>query len=132
MTLDEAQKAIEELRAQGETDETMLGTFYLMFQEDEISLDELSDLCQLIGYDLSEEFRNMSPEDQKTKGWEEVEDEDLDKEEIEDAKEYEPGEEKKSESEEEDKKPESESKKPESESKKDEDEETQARKLFGF
>ena len=92
MTLEEAKKAIEELKAQGETEESMLGTFYLMFQDDVISVDELGDLCQLIGYELTDEFRNMSPEDQKTKGYEEVEDEDTDlsKEEIEDAKEIEP------------------------------------------
>ena len=120
MTLEEAKKAINELKAQGETPESMLATFYLMFQEDEIDVDELGDLCELIGYELTDEFRKMSPEDQKTKGWEETDEaeEDLSKEEIEDAKEYEPGEDKKSESE--DKKSE------------DEDEKAQARKLFGF
>ena len=127
MTLEEAKKAINELKAQGETPESMLATFYLMFQEDEIDVDELGDLCELIGYELTDEFRKMSPEDQKTKGWEETDEaeEDLSKEEIEDAKEYEPGEDKKSETEAEDKK--SESKKDE-----DEDEKAQARKLFGF
>lgn len=119
MTLEEAKKAIEELKAQGENEKSMLGTFYLMFQDDVITVDELGDLCQLIGYELTDEFKNMSPEDQKTKGYEEVEDEetDLSKEEIDDAKELEPGEEN--------------SEKPENEDD-DEDEKEKAKKLFGF
>lgn len=122
MTLEEAKKAIEELKAQGETEESMLGTFYLMFQDDVITVEELGDLCQLIGYELTDEFKNMSPEDQKTKGYEEVEDEetDLSKEEIDDAKELEPGEEDSEKSE-----------KPENEGD-DEDEKEKAKKLFGF
>ena len=88
MTLKEAQHAIEELKAQGETEETMLATFYSMFIDDELTVEQLGDLCELIGYELTDEFRNMSPEDQKTKGWEETEEEDLSKEEIEDAKEW--------------------------------------------
>ena len=71
MTVKEALHAIETLRAQGETDESMLATFYAMFQDDVITIDELDDLCQLIGYELTDEFRNMSLEDQKTKGWSE-------------------------------------------------------------
>lgn len=132
MTLEEAKKAIEELKAQGETEESMLGTFYLMFQDDVISVDELDDLCQLIGYELTDEFRNMSPEDQKTKGYEEVEDEDTDlsKEEIEDAKEVEPGEgdDKKNNNFGDDNKNKSEN----SESEDDEEEKEKAKKLFGF
>lgn len=87
MTLKEAQEAIKELKAQGETEESMLAVFYQMFIDDEIDVEELGDLCQLIGYELTDEFMNMSPEDQKTKGWEETEEE-TSKEEIEDAKEW--------------------------------------------
>ena len=76
MTLKEAQEAIQKLRNQGETDETMLATFYQMFIDDVINIDELSDLCQLINYELTDEFRKMSIEDQKTKGWKEVDEED--------------------------------------------------------
>lgn len=134
MTLEEAKKAIEELKAQGETEESMLGTFYLMFQDDVISVDELGDLCQLIGYELTDEFRNMSPEDQKTKGYEEVEDEDTDlsKEEIEDAKEIEPGEggdDKKNNNFGDDKKNKSENSESEDD---DKEEQEKAKKLFGF
>lgn len=120
MTLEEAKQAIDELKAQGETPESMLATFYLMFQEDEIDVDELSDLCELIGYELTDEFRKMSPEDQKTKGWEETDEaeEDLTKEEIEDAKEFD--------------KDEAKAKKADADSDDEEDEKEKARKLFGL
>ena len=69
MTLKEARHAIEQLRKQGETDESMLAVFYQMFIDDVLTLQELDNLCQLIGYELTDEFKNMSVEDQKTKGW---------------------------------------------------------------
>ena len=120
MTLKEAQHAIEELKAQGETEETMLATFYAMFIDDVLTVDELGDLCQLIGYELTDEFKNMSPEDQKTKGWEETEEEDLTNEEIEDAKEIDADE--KNNNNYDDKK----------EDKKEESDDEKAKKLFGF
>ena len=69
MTLKEARHAIEQLRKQGQTDESMLAVFYQMFIDDVLTLQELDNLCQLIGYELTDEFKNMSIEDQKTKGW---------------------------------------------------------------
>ena len=69
MTVKEAKEMIEELKAQGSTEEELVAAFYGMFTEDKITIDELGDLVQLVGYELTEEFRNMSAEDQKTKGW---------------------------------------------------------------
>ena len=46
----------------------MLAVLYAMFQEDKITFDELDALVDSIDYELTEEFRNMSYEDQKTKG----------------------------------------------------------------
>ena len=40
-----------------------------MFAEDTIELDELESVIGVLGYEFSEEFKNMSPEDQKTKGF---------------------------------------------------------------
>lgn len=91
MTREEAKQAIEELKAQGFSEDEMLLTFYTMFQDDKLNVEQLGNLVELIGYELSEEFLAMSPEDQKTKGYEEVKDEEnLTEEEIEDAKEVEP------------------------------------------
>ena len=69
MTVQEAKEMIEELKAQGSTEEELVAAFYGMFTEDKITIDELGDLVQLVGYELTDEFRNMSAEDQKTKGW---------------------------------------------------------------
>lgn len=112
MTVEEAKKMIEELKAQGNTEEDIVAGFYMMFCDGDIDVNELGDLVQLVGYELTDEFKNMSLEDQKTKGWDE--DEDISKEEIEEAKEVK-------------EEPAKEEEKKESES--DED---KARKLFGY
>ena len=102
MTLEEAKAAIEDLKAQGETEDDILKVLYGMF---------------------TEEFEAMSDEDKKTKGWEQEDDPEksgVDKEEIEKAKEFgdDDGEEKEPEDE------------PEDES--EEDEKKRAMKLFGL
>ncbi len=68
MTREEAEKAFEMLKEQGQTDEEILGGLYVMFQQGKISLEELESYLDTLGYELTEEFKEMSPEDQKTKG----------------------------------------------------------------
>ena len=46
-----------------------------MFQDDKITVEGLEGLVETLGWHLTEEFKAMSPEDQKTKGYEEIEDE---------------------------------------------------------
>ena len=121
MTREETKQAIEELKAQGFSEDEMLLTFYTMFQNDKLNIEQLGSLVDLLGYELSPEFLEMSPEDQKTKGYEEAEDaEDLTEEEIEDAKEVTP---------EETEEPE---KNQEEKSNTSEDDEEKAKKLFGI
>lgn len=72
MTTQEMQSAIEQLKAEGHDEETILGAFYRMFQEEQLTLDELDGVVNLMGYHLTDEFKAMSPEDQKTKGYEET------------------------------------------------------------
>lgn len=69
MTVEEAKKMIEELKAQGETEEDIVAGFYAMFCEGDIDVNELGDLVKLVGYELTDEFKNWSEEDQKSKGW---------------------------------------------------------------
>jgi hypothetical protein len=115
MTVEEAKKVIEELKAQGETEEDIVGIFFMMFQDDKLSLEEFEDLIGLMDYELTEEFKNMSPEQQKSdEAWEEIEDE-----------EGEPVEAPAPESEEKEEKPAEESEKEEADDEK-------ARKLFGL
>lgn len=92
MTIDEAKKAFDEMRAQGADDNAILGTLYSMFQDDKIDVNQLGALVNVLGYELTEDFKKMSPEDQKTKGYEEGEEdkpaEGVTKEEVEKAKEF--------------------------------------------
>lgn len=123
MTPEEMKKAIEQLKATGASEEEILGGFYKMFQDDKLTIDELEGITNLMGYHFSDEFKAMSPEDQKTKGYEETEEpaEGVEKEEVEEAKETEP-EEKPEEKESEEKEPEKEED--------DSEEEKRAMKLF--
>lgn len=127
MTAEEAKKAFDELRAQGESNEEILAGLYLMFVDGKFTVEELGKMAGLLGYDLTDEFKAMSPEDQKTKGFKEVDEaaEGVDKETIEDAKQLDKDEKNPID----DKKPEPEQK---DDGKDDEDEEKKARKLFGF
>lgn len=131
MTREETKQAIEELKAQGFSEDEMLLTFYTMFQNDELNIEQLGSLVDLLGYELSPEFLEMSPEDQKTKGYEEVEEGEsgnLSEEEIEDAKEVTPEETEETEKVEEDSQPEEKEEKTDA----SEDDEEKAKKLFGI
>ena len=144
MTVEEGKKMVETLKSKGYSEEDILAGFYQIFIDEKVDINQLGDLVQLVGYELTDEFRNLSPEDQKTKGWEieEHEDAEVSEKQNEDAKEYEPGEEKDSEGENssedkgEDKKDasseENKESKPENEEESEEDEEKRAKKLFGL
>lgn len=73
MTIEEGKKAVAELKSEGYNEEEILASFYAMFQNDEIDIHILEALTHIVGYELTDEFKNMSPEDQKTKGYEEKE-----------------------------------------------------------
>ena len=68
MTFEEGKKAIAELKSEGMTEEQILATFYAAFQDDKLSVDELGELASLVGYELTDEFKNMGTEEQKEVG----------------------------------------------------------------
>lgn len=122
MTLEEAKAAIEDLKAQGETEDDILKVLYLMFTKGEFDVETLRALVGTMGYEFTEEFEAMSDDDKKTKGWEQEDNPEksgVDKEEIEKAKEF-------GDDEGEVKKPEA----PQEES--EDDEKKRAMKLFGL
>ena len=125
MTIDEAKKAFDEMRAQGADDNAILGTLYSMFQDDKIDVNQLGALVNVLGYELTEDFKKMSPEDQKTKGYEEGEEdkpaEGVTKKEVEKAKEFGDDEDEESDDEESD-----------DEESDEEKERKEAERLFGF
>lgn len=65
MELSELKTAVEEMKAQGTSEEDILGTFYLKFVDGEISLEEFEALASVLGKGLSEEFKGLSEEEQK-------------------------------------------------------------------
>lgn len=68
MTEEEAKSAFDQLKAQGMSDDDLLGGLYLMFKSGDIDVNQLGSLVGQLGYVLTDEFKAMSPEDQKTKG----------------------------------------------------------------
>lgn len=75
MTYEEAKAAIEDLKAQGETEDDILKVLYGMYTEDKLSLSDLRTFIGIMGYEFTDEFEAMSEEDKKTKGWEQETDE---------------------------------------------------------
>ena len=69
MTVEEAKESFEELRRQGATQEDILGTLYYMYGKDEIDFNQFEALANVLGYELTDEFKALSDEDKKTKGW---------------------------------------------------------------
>lgn len=65
MTYEEAKQVIEYFRSEGRTDDEIVATFYLMFQDDKLNLEELKNLVGLVGYELTEDFLNKSAKEQK-------------------------------------------------------------------
>lgn len=72
MTIKEVQNAIKTLKDDGKTEDEILYAFYRMYQKDEINFDQLEALVNELGYEITDEFRNMSEEDKKTKGYEDI------------------------------------------------------------
>lgn len=68
MTIEEAKKALEQLKKEGYSDEDIVKTLYLMYANDKMCLSDLRTLTELMGYEFTEEFEAMSEEDKKTKG----------------------------------------------------------------
>ena len=68
MTLEELKEAIEGFKKQGYSEDEIIGVFYYMYVDDKITLDELRTLTEATGWELTEEFENMSEEDKKTIG----------------------------------------------------------------
>lgn len=90
MTIDEAKKTFDKMKAQGATEDEILGTLYLLFQDDKIDVNQLESLANVFGYKLTESFKAMTPEDQKTKGFETTDEkaENVSSEDVEKAKEF--------------------------------------------
>lgn len=133
MTIEEAKKALEQLKSEGKTDEEILGGMYLMFADGTMTLSDLRTLTELLGYEFTEEFEALSDEDKKRRGFESTDEpaEGVDKEDVENAKEF--GDDEGEKKEEDDSQPQSESEpKADEADDEEEDDEKKAARLFGF
>lgn len=75
MSIEELKKAIEEMKAQGQSEEEIAGAFYLLFRDEKITLEQLEALVNVLGFELSDEFKAMDPEMQKDGGYEVLDEE---------------------------------------------------------
>lgn len=137
ITANEIKQTWDEFKAQGRTENDIIGAWYLMFKDGDITVQEFKTMLNVVGYDLSDEFMNMSEEEQKDEDkffeLDEDSDKDLSKEEIEEAKEYKKDEDEEEEGEEDsDDDEEGKEKDEEDEDEDEEDDEKKAARLFGF
>lgn len=65
MTVKEVKEVIKSLRKSGASDEDIAGSFYMMFVNDKIDVNQLNALLNVLGYHLSDEFLSLSTEEQK-------------------------------------------------------------------
>lgn len=129
MTLEELKKVFDDFKGEGYEEEEILEILYLMYADGKMPLEDLRTMTETLGYEFTEEFEAMSEEDKKKKGLEYKNGnkaaEGVDKEDVEDAKEFKEGEDEdkdapKAESETDDK------------DEDDDDDDKKAARLFGF
>ena len=56
MTIKEISEVIENLRKEGNSDEDIAASFYMMFSDKKIDLNQFVALLDVLGYELDEEF----------------------------------------------------------------------------
>lgn len=65
MTLEEAKKALEELKEDYGDEEGVSKALYIMYSKDMISLDDFRAFLNILGYEFTEEFEAMSDDEKK-------------------------------------------------------------------
>ncbi len=65
MTIKEAKRALQQLKDEGETEKQILGGMYMMYQHDELTLEDLRVMVELLGYEFTDEFEALSEEEKK-------------------------------------------------------------------
>lgn len=65
MTIKDIEEVIETLRKQGNSDEDIAASFYMMFADKKLDINQFRALLAVLGYELSDEFLNLSEEEQR-------------------------------------------------------------------
>lgn len=66
MTVKEFNEFLDEMREKGYTDQMILIVLYSMYANNEFTTEEYENLINVMGYEFSDEFKNM-PEEEKRK-----------------------------------------------------------------
>lgn len=66
MTKKELDEVLEQLQRDGHSDEDIAASFYLMFSEKKINLEQFIALLAAIGYEVDDEFLQMSDDEKRT------------------------------------------------------------------
>lgn len=65
MTIKDIEEVIETLRKQGNSDEDIAASFYMLFADKKLDINQFRALLAVLGYELSDEFLNLSEEEQR-------------------------------------------------------------------
>ena len=65
MTIKDIEEVIETLRNQGNSDEDIAASFYMMFVDKKLDINQFRALLAVLGYELSDEFLSLSEEEQR-------------------------------------------------------------------
>ena len=65
MKIEDAQQIIEGFKSQGKTEEEIAGAFALLYFDDKIDINGFEGLLNLLGYEMDNDFKKMTKEEQK-------------------------------------------------------------------
>ena len=65
MTVKEFNEFLDEMREKGYTDQMILVVLYSMYANHEFTTEEYENLINVMGYEFSDEFKNMSEEEKR-------------------------------------------------------------------
>ena len=65
MTIKEVEEAIEILKQQGNSDEDIAASFYLMYADNKIDINQFKALLAVLGYKLVDDFEKLSKKEQQ-------------------------------------------------------------------
>lgn len=77
MTGAELKQMIDEFKAQGYSEDDLLAAFYQMYKDDEFDEQDLEVAVNFLGYQLTEEFKNMAEDEKKKLDEQEFEEEEV-------------------------------------------------------
>lgn len=69
MTKQELDNMVNQFKSEGNSEDDILAGFYKLFTEDKLTVEELEGIVNLMGYQLSDVFKNASDEDKKKIGY---------------------------------------------------------------